>query len=63
MQELILSDCLEDREVPDWRLTNSVWILAYNQGKCNKELMIQIEWRRIWYLFFTYQSKIVSEDA
>ena len=33
------------------------------QGKCNKELMIQIEWRQICYLCFTYQSQIVAEDA
>ena len=33
------------------------------QEKCNKDLVIQIEWRQIWYLCFTYQSQIVSEDA
>ena len=39
------------------------WIVRRHQGKCNKELMIQIEWRQIWYLCFTHQSQIVSENA
>ena len=25
---------------------------SYGQGNCKQELTIQIEWRRIWYLFY-----------
>ena len=37
--------------------------VCIHQGNCKQELTNEIEWRLIWYLCFTYQSQIVSEDA
>ena len=42
---------------------HGVVVLGERQGNYKQELTIQIEWRQIWYLCFTSQSQIVSEDA
>ena len=47
-QNISLNNCMNDY----WR-----------QGNYKQEFMIQIEWRWIWFLCFTYQSQIVSEGA
>ena len=44
-----------------WNLIHQNIIIGCKQGNCKQELKIQIEWRQIWYLWFTYQSQIVSE--
>ena len=38
---------------------HGVVVLGERQGNYKQELTIQIEWRQIWYLCFTYQNQMV----
>ena len=50
---------------PPFYLNVEVIVFQWHHPKenVNKELMIQIDGRQSWYLYFTYQSWIFSEDA
>ena len=42
-------------------METEVWVTT--KENMNKELVIQIEWRQIQYLYFAYQSQILLDDA